>query len=329
MNATFSIHRLGLTIYKELQEKYMIILTTIGIILMTYLAIWALNLIDGEPVTAAARAASAATILSIIGCLAPFFLYKNENRRMEGVFYAVSPSSTLEKTISMLVICSVIFPLLSTVLLMSLDSLLTLMPFEASYSGSIWGCMFSSKDYLDKITSIMPFNTDPMSIDLVNRMFDTVNPLSIPPIVGLALSQSAFVLLNMLFRRHKIGYTLLTLLGAWVIAAVIMVISAVSFFDSVAKVDDPVGAISVHGVCGSLGTILTGIFALDGGLLYGGGLHMLGVQLLGAAVYAAWAILCGLILFYVLRRTIGLRVDRRVEEDGLDYYEHGETSYNI
>lgn len=104
---------------------------------------------------------------------------------------------------------------------------------------------------------------------------------------------------------------------------------AVSFFDSVAKVDDPVGAISVHGVCGSLGTILTGIFALDGGLLYGGGLHMLGVQLLGAAVYAAWAILCGMILFYVLRRTIGLRVDRRVEEDGLDYYEHGETSYNI
>ena len=104
---------------------------------------------------------------------------------------------------------------------------------------------------------------------------------------------------------------------------------AVSFFDSVAKVDDPVGAISVHGVCGSLGTILTGIFALDGGLLYGGGLHMLGVQLLGAAVYAAWAILCGLILFYVLRRTIGLRVDRRVEEDGFDYYEHGETSYNI
>lgn len=104
---------------------------------------------------------------------------------------------------------------------------------------------------------------------------------------------------------------------------------AVSFFDSVAKVDDPVGAISVHGVCGSLGTILTGIFALDGGLLYGGGLHMLGIQLLGAVVYAAWAILCGLILFYALRHTIGLRVDRRVEEDGLDYYEHGETSYNI
>lgn len=232
MNATFSIHRLGLTIYKELQEKYMIILTTIGIILMTYLAIWALNLIDGEPVAAGARASSAATILSIIGCLAPFFLYKNENRRMEGVFYAVSPSSTLEKTISMLVICSVIFPLLSTVLLMSLDSLLTLMPFEARYSGSIWGCMFSSKEYLNTITSFLQLNTDPMAIDFVNRMFDTIIPLAVPPIVGLALTQSAFVLLNMLFRRHKIGYTLLTLLGIWVIAIVIVVISAVSVFDN-------------------------------------------------------------------------------------------------
>ena len=232
MNATFSIHRLGLTVYKELQEKYMPILTSTGIILMTYLAIWALNLIDGEPVAAGARASSAATILNIIGCLAPFFLYKNENRRMEGVFYAVSPSSTLEKTISMLVICSVIFPLLSTVLLMSLDSLLTLMPFEARYSGSIWGCMFSSKEYLNTITSFLQLNTDPMAIDFVNRMFDTIIPLAVPPIVGLALTQSAFVLLNMLFRRHKIGYTLLTLLGIWVIAIVIVVISAVSVFDN-------------------------------------------------------------------------------------------------
>ena len=232
MNATFSIHRLGLTVYKELQEKYMPILTSTGIILMTYLAIWALNLIDGEPVAAGVRASSAATILSIIGCLAPFFLYKNENRRMEGVFYAVSPSSTLEKTISMLVICSVIFPLLSTVLLMSLDSLLTLMPFEARYSGSIWGCMFSSKEYLNTITSFLQLNTDPMAIDFVNRMFDTIIPLAVPPIVGLALTQSAFVLLNMLFRRHKIGYTLLTLLGIWVIAIVIVVISAVSVFDN-------------------------------------------------------------------------------------------------
>lgn len=103
---------------------------------------------------------------------------------------------------------------------------------------------------------------------------------------------------------------------------------AVNFFDAVVKVDDPVGAISVHGVCGSLGTVLTGVFATDGGLFYGGGWRMLGIQTLGAAVYAAWALVCGLILFGTICSTIGLRVDRRIEEDGLDYYEHGETSYN-
>lgn len=104
---------------------------------------------------------------------------------------------------------------------------------------------------------------------------------------------------------------------------------AVDLFDRVIRIDDPVGAISVHGVCGSLGTILTGLFAVDGGLFYGGGWHMLAIQLLGAVVYAGWALLCGYILFSVIRRTIGLRVDRRVEEDGLDYYEHGESAYNI
>ena len=78
---------------------------------------------------------------------------------------------------------------------------------------------------------------------------------------------------------------------------------AVNFFDAVVKVDDPVGAISVHGVCGSLGTVLTGVFATDGGLFYGGGWRMLGIQTLGAAVYAAWALVCGLILFAASKRT--------------------------
>ena len=104
---------------------------------------------------------------------------------------------------------------------------------------------------------------------------------------------------------------------------------AVDLFDRVIRIDDPVGAISVHGVCGSLGTILTGLFAVVGGLFYSGGWHMLAIQLLGAVVYAGWALLCGYILFSAIRRTIGLRVDRRVEEDGLDYYEHGESAYNI
>lgn len=118
--------------------------------------------------------------------------------------------------------------------------------------------------------------------------------------------------------------------AAWigVICGIVMVL-AVSFFDHTAKIDDPVGAISVHGVCGTLGTILVGLFAVKDGVLYGGGCHMLGIQTLGALCYAGWAIGCAYVLFYVIRRTIGLRVDRRIEEEGLDFYEHGETSYNL
>lgn len=104
---------------------------------------------------------------------------------------------------------------------------------------------------------------------------------------------------------------------------------SVHFFDAIARVDDPVGAISVHGVCGSLGTILTGILATDGGLLYGGGWSFLGIQCVGAIVFCAWGLACGFVLFGLVRKFLGLHVDKRVEEDGLDFYEHGETSYNI
>lgn len=113
-----------------------------------------------------------------------------------------------------------------------------------------------------------------------------------------------------------------------VICGVVMV-GAVHFFDAVVKIDDPVGAISVHGVCGSLGTILTGVFATDGGLAYGGGFSFLGIQCLGALVFCAWGLACGFVLFSVVKKIMGLHVDKRVEEDGLDFYEHGETSYNI
>lgn len=112
-----------------------------------------------------------------------------------------------------------------------------------------------------------------------------------------------------------------------ILCGVTMVL-AVHFFDAIVKIDDPVGAVSVHGVCGSLGTVLTGLFATDGGLFYGGGFRMLGVQTVGALAYALWGIVCGLAVFTAVKKTIGLRVDARIEEDGLDYYEHGETSYN-
>ena len=105
-------------------------------------------------------------------------------------------------------------------------------------------------------------------------------------------------------------------------------LGAVSLFDNIIKIDDPVGAISVHGVCGTLGTILTGMFALDGGLLYGGGFEMLGIQSLGALTYMAWGLVTGFALFKAIDMAVGMRVDRRIEEEGLDIYEHGETAYN-
>ncbi len=105
-------------------------------------------------------------------------------------------------------------------------------------------------------------------------------------------------------------------------------VGSVALLDNVLKIDDPVGAVSVHGVCGLLGTILTGMFAVDGGLFYGGGWKFLGVETLGVLCVIAWSFGLGFLLFWSLKKLFGIRVSPRVEEEGLDIYEHGETAYN-
>lgn len=112
------------------------------------------------------------------------------------------------------------------------------------------------------------------------------------------------------------------------IAGVAM-IYAVDFIDHTLHIDDPVGASAVHGVCGTLGTILVGLFATDGGLLYGGGWGLLGAQVFASIVVASWAAGIGFVIFKLLDKVHGLRVSARVEEEGLDIYEHGESAYNI
>lgn len=112
------------------------------------------------------------------------------------------------------------------------------------------------------------------------------------------------------------------------IAGVAM-IYAVDFIDHTLHIDDPVGASAVHGVCGTLGTILVGLFATDGGLLYGGGWGLLGAQVFASIVVASWAAGMGFVIFKLLDKVHGLRVSARVEEEGLDIYEHGESAYNI
>jgi Amt family ammonium transporter len=103
---------------------------------------------------------------------------------------------------------------------------------------------------------------------------------------------------------------------------------AVEFFDKILKVDDPVGAISVHGVSGALGTLAVGLFSTSEGLFYGHGAKLLGVQAIGVLAFFAWAFGTGLILFFILKKAKVLRVSRRIEEEGLDVYEHGENAYN-
>lgn len=110
------------------------------------------------------------------------------------------------------------------------------------------------------------------------------------------------------------------------IIAAFVIVFGVEWIDKVLKIDDPVGAIGVHCLCGAAGTILTGFFAVDGGLLYGGGFHFLGVQVLGVVSVAAWVIVTMTIVFTVIKKTIGLRVSRAEEIAGLDIEEHGITS---
>ncbi|MFI3265974.1 MAG: ammonium transporter [Rikenellaceae bacterium] len=126
------------------------------------------------------------------------------------------------------------------------------------------------------------------------------------------------------------GCNLVSVGGAALIGIIcgVVMVYAVSFFDNVAKVDDPVGAVSVHGVCGTLGTILTGCLATESGLFYTGSFDFLGVQTLGAVAYMVWALVMGYIIFKGIDLAMGMRVERRIEEEGLDIYEHGETAYN-
>ena len=118
--------------------------------------------------------------------------------------------------------------------------------------------------------------------------------------------------------------------GALVIGilAGILVVLSVLFIDRVLHVDDPVGAVSVHGVCGAWGTLACGLFNLDGGLLYGGGLGLLGVQAVGVIAGFVWAFGLGLALFWLIRVTIGLRVSPEEELRGLDIDEHGMEAYS-
>jgi len=128
------------------------------------------------------------------------------------------------------------------------------------------------------------------------------------------------------------GCAVVTPLGAIMIGLIAgaLVVVSVEFIDKKMHVDDPVGAISVHGVCGVWGTIAVGIFGSTDavkGLWYGGGFNQLMVQLTGITAVFIWTAAVSAVLFIILKKNAGLRVSPEDELKGLDLTEHGSESY--
>lgn len=112
------------------------------------------------------------------------------------------------------------------------------------------------------------------------------------------------------------------------LAAGILMIFSVEFFDKVARIDDPVGAISVHGICGGFGTLCVGLFARNGGLFTGGGFHLLQVQALGFLSVTLFVGTMTFAIFSVIKTLVGLRLTDNEQNEGLDLGEHGTTAYS-
>lgn len=117
--------------------------------------------------------------------------------------------------------------------------------------------------------------------------------------------------------------------GAVIIGAIagIIVVFSVSFFDQI-KIDDPVGATSVHLVCGIWGTLAVGLFNTESGLLFGGGIGQLISQIIGIVSIGAFTVIFSAIVWIILKSALGLRVTPEEEIHGLDIGEHGMEAYS-
>ncbi len=124
------------------------------------------------------------------------------------------------------------------------------------------------------------------------------------------------------------GCDLVSPVGAFFIGLIcaFVVVYGIEFVEKTLKIDDPVGAVGVHGMCGAVGTLLVGVFALDGGVLYGGGFKFLGVQALGVLSVIVWVSITMTAVFMLIKKTVGLRVSKAEELAGLDSCEHGLSS---
>lgn len=145
------------------------------------------------------------------------------------------------------------------------------------------------------------------------------------PDVGMTLNGALGGLVAITAGTHIVTPASALVIG---LIAGIVIVYGIEFIEKVLKIDDPVGAVGVHGLCGATGTILVGVFATDAGLLATGNFDLLLVQLAGVAGVALWTLATSYTLFKVIDATIGLRVSAEEELTGLDLLEHGlESSY--
>ncbi|KIL47376.1 ammonium transporter [Jeotgalibacillus campisalis] len=127
------------------------------------------------------------------------------------------------------------------------------------------------------------------------------------------------------------GTANVSLFGAIIIGLIagVILVEGIRFIDVVLRVDDPVGAIAVHGVCGIWGTLAVGLFDTANGAVYGGGFELLGVQAIGVGAVILWTSAAVGASVFVLKSAGGIRVEREEELAGLDYAEHGSNAYEF
>ena len=127
------------------------------------------------------------------------------------------------------------------------------------------------------------------------------------------------------------GAANVSFVGAIIIGLVagIIMTEAIHLLDAKIRVDDPVGAISVHGIAGIWGTVAIGLFDTTGGLLYGGGAEILGIQTVGVLAVIAWTSIATGIVLAIISLFVPLRVTAEEEESGLDFAEHGSQAYSM
>ena len=194
------------------------------------------------------------------------------------------------------------------------------------FNGGSTAAMATADDAINASNAFMTTNLAPAVATCVTMVFTWVRYGK--PDVSMTLNGALAGLVAI-----TAGCDCVSPVGAFFIGVVagFLVVLSVEFFDNIAKIDDPVGAVSVHMANGIWGTIAVGLFSTgaDGvgkGLFYGGGVSQLGVQVLGIIAIDAYVLVVMFIAFKIIDKTIGLRVPAQVEIDGLDIHEHGLAS---